>query len=160
MSWDVVFTRHPRKDAKNFAAAGLKVQMHRSSSKHASSRYFAYGHTMCRCHRLHPGFGFSRWSYCGVLPKSFLIYASYQGTQSRTRVLVTLVAPFLVLTVGLFAASVFGWIPDAWIPMAFGIVMLNGMTCARTGTIRIFPTAFFAPMGHGGRFTAFESPPR
>ena len=78
----------------------------------------------------HPGFGFSRSSFFGILPKSFLIYASYQGTQSRARLTITLLTPFLVLTLGMLAACKAGLIPASWMPMASGIALLNGMAAA------------------------------
>lgn len=46
----------------------------------------------------HPRAGLSSDSVVGILPKHGMAYASYQGEQSRQRLIVTLLTPLIVLT--------------------------------------------------------------
>lgn len=78
----------------------------------------------------HPFIGLSRQSYIGVLPKSFLVYASYQGLQTRSMLLLTLLAPFSILTVLPIAACWMGTLPKDWISAAIGVAIINGMAAS------------------------------
>lgn len=78
----------------------------------------------------HPYMGLSRKSYVGLLPKSFLVYASYQGMQARNTLLLTLFAPFVLLTAFPVAACLTDVLPGSWISAAIGISIINGMAAS------------------------------
>lgn len=72
----------------------------------------------------HPYAGFSRQSVVGVLPKSGLFYASYNGEQSRARLAWTLVAPLVFLTILPLVIS--RAVPESAVPFLAGLSILNG----------------------------------
>lgn len=78
----------------------------------------------------HPHIGLSQNSYIGVLPKSFLVYASYQGIQTRSTLILTLLAPFALLTVLPIAACLMDVLPKDWVSVAIGILIINGMAAS------------------------------
>ena len=82
-----------------------------------------------------PRMGFSKMSYFGVLPKSFLVYASYQGLQSRERFLFVAGMPLFAMTVLPIGAGLSGLIPGEFISIALGVAIINGM--ASSGDVLI-----------------------
>jgi hypothetical protein len=76
----------------------------------------------------HPYAGFSRQSVVGMLPKSFLFYASYNGEQSRARLAWTLVAPIVFLTILPLAIS--RSVPEPVVPFLATLSIMNGLAAS------------------------------
>lgn len=76
----------------------------------------------------HPWMGLSRHSMVGVLPKSFLIYAAYNGEHSRARAIGILLTPLAVLTVAPYAMSTM--VPLTWVPFLAWISLFNGVAAS------------------------------
>jgi len=77
---------------------------------------------------LHPRAGLSRDSLVGILPKGFMAYASYQGEQSRQRLIATLLAPLAALTFLPFLFASFA--PPVIVTFLPGLSILNGVASA------------------------------
>lgn len=76
----------------------------------------------------HPWMGLSRHSIVGVLPKSFLCYAAYNGEHSRGRAIVILLAPLVMLTVAPYAVSTL--VPVDWVPFLASLSIINGLAAS------------------------------
>lgn len=62
----------------------------------------------------------------GILPKSFLVYAHYQGLQSKSRFLFVAGMPFFVMTVLPIGAGLLGLIPENFASIILGVAIANG----------------------------------
>lgn len=76
----------------------------------------------------HPKFGLSNQSIIGVLPKGFMAYSTYLGEQSRQRIIVSALAPFIALTMAPLLLAPF--MPRSTAPYLAGLSILNGMGSA------------------------------
>ncbi|WP_201315135.1 DUF3267 domain-containing protein [Dyella sp. EPa41] len=76
----------------------------------------------------HPKFGLSSQSIIGILPKSFMAYSAYLGEQSRNRIIVSALAPFVALTIIPFLLS--SLFSRETAPYLAGLSILNGMGSA------------------------------
>lgn len=76
----------------------------------------------------HPWMGLSRHSVVGVLPRSFLFYAAYNGEHSRSRTIVMLLAPFVVLTIVPYVVSTM--VPAEWVPFLASLSIINGLAAS------------------------------
>ncbi|MDX1946607.1 MAG: DUF3267 domain-containing protein [Pirellulaceae bacterium] len=65
---------------------------------------------------IYPNFGFDRRTFLGAWPSKGLFYAYFDGELSRNRFVVTLLTPFLVLTIGLLVFEVLVRTDSAWLP--------------------------------------------
>lgn len=76
----------------------------------------------------HPKLGLSSQSIIGILPKSFMAYSAYLGEQSRRRLIVCVLAPFITLTIApLLLAHL---CHTACVPYLAGLSISNGMGSA------------------------------
>ncbi len=83
---------------------------------------------------LHPGFGLSDKTLLGVVPRSFLFYATYLEPVGRNRLLAITAAPFVLLTVAPLVASFF--VSRDWMLPLAALSIFNAV--AATGDMAIF----------------------
>jgi len=101
-------------------------------------------HALC-----HPGAGMSNKTIIGIQPKNFSIFTHYEDSMTRTRLLVTMIMPFILLSIVPIAVLSFFQMMSLGMEMVSLLILLsifNGM--ASSADIMVFTLVLFQIPNH------------